>query len=217
MAARLAEPLPCIKSPAGTSKALCYDACKRCGWCGFRVADIVGGTDADLIAAARAGDRDAFAALLERHYDRIHGLAWQLTGSRTDADDIAQDVCCALVEKLGSYRGEAKFTTWLYGITFNACSDFRRRRRSFGAFTERLAVLVGLAAVPDGRDVYDAVWLKSAISRLKPALRDTVVLVAGQQLTHAEAAAILGISEATVSWRMHEVRRMLGTPSDQHE
>ena len=57
--------------------------------------------DSSLIAAAAAGDRDAFAALLERHYDRIHGLAWQLTGSRADADDIAQDVCCALVEKIG--------------------------------------------------------------------------------------------------------------------
>ena len=147
--------------------------------------------------------------MLERHYDRIHGLAWQLTGSRTDADDIAQDVCCILVEKLGSYRGEARFTTWLHGITFNACRDLRRRRSSLGAFTDRLAVLVGLAAMPDGHDPYDAVWLKSAIARLKPALRDTAVLVAGQQLTHAEAAEILGIAEATVAWRMHEVRRII--------
>lgn len=173
------------------------------------MADIGSDIDSSLIAAAIAGDRDAFAALLDRHYDRIHGLAWQLTGSRTDADDIAQDVCCILVEKLASYRGEARFTTWLYGITFNACRDLRRRRRSLGAFTDRLAVLVGLAAMPDGRDAYDAVWLKSAIARLKPALRDTAVLIAGQQLTHAEAAEILGIAEATVAWRMHEVRRIL--------
>ena len=172
-------------------------------------ADIGSDSDSGLIAAAVSGDREAFARLLERHYDRIHGLAWQLTGSRVDADDIAQDVCCTLVEKIGSYRGEARFTTWLHGITFNACRDWRRRRRSFGAFSERLAVLVGLAAVPDGRDAYDAVWLKSAIARLKPALRDTAVLVAGQQLTHAEAAAILGVAEATVAWRMHEVRRIL--------
>ena len=166
-------------------------------------------TDSSLIAAAVAGNRDAFAALLDRHYDRIHGLAWQLTGSRTDADDIAQEVCCTLVDKIGSFRGDARFTTWLYGITFNACRDLRRKRRSFGAFSERLAVLAGLAAVPDGRDAYDAIWLKSAIARLKPALRDTAVLVVGKQLTHAEAAAILGISEATVSWRMHELRRIL--------
>ena len=167
--------------------------------------------DAGLVKAAIAGDRDAFEALLRAHYDRVHGLAWQLTGSRADAEDVAQDVCCALVEKIGGYRGEAKFTTWLYGITFNACRDWRRRRRSFGAFSEKLAVLVGLAEQPDGRDLYDAVWIKSAIARLKPALRDTAVLVAGQQLTHAEAAEILGIAEATVAWRMHEVRRILAS------
>lgn len=171
----------------------------------------VSGSDSDssLVAAACAGDRDAFAALLERHYDRIHGLAWHFTGSRTDADDIAQDVCCILVEKIGSFRGEAQLTTWLCGITFNACRDWRRRRGSFRALTEKLTVLVGIAAVPDGRDLYDAIWLESAISRMKPALRDTAVLVAGQQLTHAEAADILGVAETTVSWRMHEVRRIL--------
>ena len=171
--------------------------------------------DSSLVAAASAGNRDAFASLLDRHYDRIHGLAWQLTGSRTDADDIAQEVCCALVEKIGSFRGEAKFTTWLCGITFNACRDLRRRRRSFLAFSERLAVLAGIAPAPDGRDLYDAIWIRSAIAKLKPALRDTAVLVAGQQLNHAEAAAILGIAEATVAWRMHEVRRLLSTDSSE--
>ncbi|HEV8408295.1 MAG TPA: RNA polymerase sigma factor [Sphingomicrobium sp.] len=87
-----------------------------------------GETDADLVAAAVAGSRAAFEGLLEAHYARIHGLAWRLTGSRADADDIAQDVCCTLVEKIGSFRGQAKFTTWLTGITFNACRDFRRRQ-----------------------------------------------------------------------------------------
>jgi RNA polymerase sigma-70 factor (ECF subfamily) len=167
-------------------------------------------SDADLVAASVAGDRHAFAALLERHYNRIHGLAWQLSGSRSDADDVAQDVCCALVEKIQSYRGEAKFTTWLYGVTVNACHDLRRRRKSLGGLTERLAVLAGLARGPDGRDLHDSMWLKSAIARLKPAYRDAVVLVAGQQLSHKEAAEILGVSEATVSWRMHEARLMLG-------
>jgi RNA polymerase sigma factor (sigma-70 family) len=162
-----------------------------------------------LVAAAVAGDRDAFGALLQRHYDRIHGLAWQLTGSRADADDIAQDVCCTLVERIAGFRGEARFTTWLCGIVVNACRDLRRRRRSFSGFTERLAVLTGLARGPDGRDLHDAIWVRSAIARLKPAYRDAVVLVAGQQLTHGEAAAILGVAESTVSWRMHEVRRLL--------
>jgi RNA polymerase sigma-70 factor (ECF subfamily) len=163
--------------------------------------------DTDLLAAAMGGSRDAFEALLRRHYDRIHGLAWQLTGSRTDADDVAQDVCCILVEKLGSFQGSAKFTTWLCGIVFNACRDLHRRRRSFRGLAERFAVIASLSHGPDGRDLHDAMWIKSAIARLKPVYRETAVLVAGQQLTHAEAAEILGVAETTISWRMHEIRR----------
>jgi RNA polymerase sigma factor (sigma-70 family) len=170
--------------------------------------------DAPLVIAAAAGDRDAFAALLDRHYDRIHALAWQLSGSRADAEDIAQDVCCALAEKIAGFRREAKFTTWLCGIVVNAARDFHRRRRSFRGLTERLAVVSGLTRAPDGRDLHDAMWVRSAVSRLKPAYRDAVVLVVGQQLSHAEAAEILGVAEATVSWRMHEARRLLATEAE---
>jgi len=162
-----------------------------------------------LVYAAVGGDRRAFETLLRHHYDRIHALAWQLTGSRADADDIAQEVCCTLVEKLHSFRGDAKFTTWLCGIVYNACRDMRRRRRSFSGMMERLTVVVGLAKPTDGRDLFDAVWLRSAIACLKPAYRDTAVLVVGQQLSHAEAAVLLGVSESTVAWRMHEIRRLL--------
>ncbi|HEX6218374.1 MAG TPA: sigma-70 family RNA polymerase sigma factor [Sphingomicrobium sp.] len=165
--------------------------------------------DGDLVAAAQAGDRAAFESLLRKHYDRIHGLAWLLTGTRADADDIAQDVCCALVDKIAGFRGEAKFTTWLCGITVNAAHDFHRRRRSLRGLAQKLGVLAGLSAPPDGRDAYDAIWVQSQLARLKPAYREAAVLVIGQQLTHAEAAEVLGIAEATVSWRMHEVRRLL--------
>lgn len=168
-----------------------------------------GDPDAELVSRAVAGDRDAFAALLERHYDRIHRLAWHLTGTRADAEDVAQDVCCTLVQRLGGFRGEAKFSTWLCGIVVNACRDLQRRRRSFAGLTERLAVFAGFARGPDGRDLHDAMWVRSAVARLPAAYREAVVLVAGQQLTHAEAAAILGVAEATVSWRMHEARRRL--------
>ena len=165
--------------------------------------------DAELVAAAVAGDRASFEALLRRHYDRIHGLAWHLTGSRADADDVAQDVCCALVENIAGFRGEARFSTWLCGITVNACRDLSRRRRSLRGLADRLTVLAGLAAPPDGRDAYDAVWIESRMARLKPAYREALSLVVGQQLTHAEAGAILGVAEATVSWRLHEARRIL--------
>ncbi len=168
-----------------------------------------GDPDAALVTAAQSGDRAAFSTLIERHYDRVHGFAWQLTGSRTDAEDIAQDVCCALVQRIGSFRGEARFSTWLCGIVFNACRDLRRKRRSFAGLTDRLAVLAGIGRGRDAVDLHDTMWIRSAVSRLPATYRETVVLVAGQQLTHAEAGAILGVTEATVSWRMHEARRRL--------
>jgi len=170
--------------------------------------------DADLLSAAIAGDRNAFAALLDRHYDRVHALAWQLTGARSDAEDVAQEVCCLLAERIAGFRGEARFSTWLTSIVVNACRDLRRRRRTFRGMTERLACVVGLARGPDGRDLVDAVWLQTAIGRLKPAFRETAVLVAGQQLTHAEAARVLGVAEATISWRMHKIRQQLGEGSE---
>ena len=165
--------------------------------------------DRDLVDRATDGDRDAFESLLRRHYDRIHRLAWRLTGSVSDAEDIAQEVCCTLVEKLASFKGQAKFSTWLMGIVVNACRDHRRRGLTLNRLRERLSVLAGLAAPPDGRDAYRRSWLASEIARLDPLLRDTVVLVVGEDLTHGEAARALGVAESTVSWRMHEARRQL--------
>jgi RNA polymerase sigma factor (sigma-70 family) len=165
--------------------------------------------DRDLVARACGGDRDAFETLLRQHYDRMHRVAWRLTGSGTDAEDIAQDVCCALVEKIASFKGEAKFTTWLTGIVVNACRDHRRRGLTSSRMRERLSVLAGLAARPDGRDCDRRIWLAGELGRLDPLVRATVVLVVGEDLTHAEAARALGVAESTVSWRMHEARRQL--------
>ena len=165
--------------------------------------------DRDLVDRAAGGDRDAFESLLRRHYDRIHRLAWRLTGSASDAEDMAQEVCCTLVEKLGSFKGEAKFSTWLMGIAVNACRDHRRRGVTLGRLRDRLSVLAGLAPPPDGRDAFRRSWLASELARLDPLLRDTVVLVVGEDLTHAEAARALGVAESTISWRMHEARRQL--------
>jgi RNA polymerase sigma-70 factor, ECF subfamily len=136
--------------------------------------------DRDLVDRAADGDRRAFECLLRQHYDRIHRVAWRLTGSRSHAEDIAQDVCCTLVEKIGSFKGESKFTTWLTGIVVNACRDHRRRGLTLLRLRERLSVLAGLAPPPDGRDAYRRSWLTSELARLDPLLRDTVVLVVGR-------------------------------------
>ena len=173
-----------------------------------------GATDDDLVSLATQGNRAAFEALLRRHYDLMHRVAWRMTGSQTDAQDICQDVCCALVERIASFRGEAKFTTWLVGIVRNACLDHHRRHSTLTRLKGHLTVLAGMATPPDGRDLFRRSWLASELARLSPLLRETVVLVVGEGMTHAEAAAALGVSESTISGRMHEVRRQTGLAKD---
>ena len=165
--------------------------------------------DLDLVARAAGGERAAFEALLRRHYDRIHRIAWRLTGSASDADDIAQEVSCALIEKLAGFRGEAMFTTWLFGIVVNACRDHRRRGQTLKRFRAGLSVLASLATAPDARDLYRRSWMASELSRLDASLRETIVLVVGEDMSHLEAAHALGVAESTVSWRMHEAKRRL--------
>jgi RNA polymerase sigma-70 factor, ECF subfamily len=164
--------------------------------------------DRDLVTRAVAGDRSAFEALLRRHYDDVNRVAWRVMGSRTDADDIAQEVCCTLVEKIGSFKGEAKFRTWLMGIVVNACRDHHRRRATWTRTKERLSVLISLDRPPDGRDIDRRLWLKTELAKLDGRLRETIVLV-GEGLTHEEAAHALGVAESTVSSRLYEARQKL--------
>jgi len=177
-------------------------------------AEVTEPPDGDLVGLATQGNRAAFEALLRRHYDLMHRVAWRMTGSQTDAQDICQDVCCALVERIASFRGEAKFTTWLIGIVRNACLDHHRRHSTLTRLKGHLAVLADMAAPPDGRDLFRRSWLASELARLSPLLRETVVLVVGEGMTHAEAAAALDVSESTISGRMHEVRRQVGLAKD---
>ena len=84
--------------------------------------------DRELARAAGRGDRAAFAALVERHYDFIYRVSWRLTGSRTEAEDIAQDVCARLGVAIRTYRADSAFTTWLYAIITNACVRAKKYR-----------------------------------------------------------------------------------------
>lgn len=166
-------------------------------------------SDETLATAAAGGDRSAFAALVERHYDRIYGLAYRLTGLSAEAQDLAQDICAALPAKLHNWRGEARFTTWLYRVVVNAVHDQRRRqatrvRASTGWGDWEIARQDEIATQ---REVQD--WLASAMTRLPPELRDTVALVLGEEMTQAETGAVLGVSEGTIAWRMSEVKKRL--------
>ena len=91
--------------------------------------------DNALAMAAGGGDRAAFAALIDRHYDRIFRFAWRLTGAADQAEDLAQDVSILLARRIRQFRGDAKFTTWLYQVTLNAARDAGRRNATRGKAT----------------------------------------------------------------------------------
>jgi len=84
-------------------------------------------SDEILAEQSANGDGAAFSTLLARHYDGLFRLAFRLTGARDQAEDLTQDICAALPSKLAGFRGEAKFTTWLWRVAVNAAHDRRRR------------------------------------------------------------------------------------------
>lgn len=166
-------------------------------------------TDGELACRACGGNRGAFALLIERHYDRIYRVAARVLGDALGAQDVTQDVCIGLVTRLSSYRGDSRFTTWLYRVVVNTALDAVRRdatrRRSERGHAEEAA-----SAHADSVERSEQLaWLRQVLRRLPEALRATAVLVLEEGLSHAETGTVLGVSEATVSWRMHQIRNRL--------
>lgn len=166
-------------------------------------------TDETLALRAAAGDRDAFAALLERHYERIYRVGARVLGDADEAADLAQEVCVVLPARLSSFRGESHLTTWLYRVVVNAARDALRRKAARQRGERGYAEVEALLRIEDGARACEASWLQRTLERLPDDLRMTVLLVLDEDLRHAEAGAVLGVSESTVSWRMHEVRKRL--------
>ena len=166
-------------------------------------------SDEFLVGRAVAGEEHAFARLVERHYAMIFRVAWRWCGERTDAEDVAQEVCIKLARKLPSFRGEAAFTSWLTRMTINAAKDQLRERARREKDVSALAFVDELA-VEDTRACEDqshALW--RAVRALPPRQRDAVLLVYGEGMKHVEAAKVLGCRESTLSWHVHEARRAL--------
>ena len=165
--------------------------------------------DRELALAAASGDRAAFAALLDHHYDGLFRLCFRLTGRRETAEDLTQDICLALPAKLQNFRGEAKLTTWLYRVAVNAAHDRRRRAATRVKSAEGWGHWEANRRAVAEHATENLEWLQRAMGTLPEQLRDTAALVLGDEMTHAEAAQVLGISEGTVSWRLSEIRKRL--------
>ena len=170
--------------------------------------------DSELAAAAIAGDREAFRRLVERHYDMIYRVAYRYVGSAADAEDIAQDVCVTLATKLARFNNRSRFSTWLVSIVINRCRDSHRRRKSSQALAEKYVALREAEDADQADADKRTDWLKTALQSLEPSFRETVLLILGEDLSHAEAAKILGCAESTVSWRVHMARKHLKARTD---
>jgi RNA polymerase sigma factor (sigma-70 family) len=162
-----------------------------------------------LVRRAQNGDGEAFAELIEEQYDRIFRTAWRWCGNAPDAEDIAQDVCVRLGEALGSFDGRSAFSSWVYRITINKVRDSQRAGRRRNAHADAYAEIAPTEEAASQEDAATNRELWCAVRRLPAKQRDAVLLVYAEDLSHAQAAEIMGIKEATVSFHVHEARKTL--------
>jgi RNA polymerase sigma-70 factor (ECF subfamily) len=166
---------------------------------------MTGMDDEKLIRRAQAGDATSFAELLDLHYDTIYRFAWKWCRHPANAEDIAQQSCIKLASSLTQFRFQAAFSSWLYRLVISCAQDWQRgqQRHDHEAMPDD---------EPDGAadQAEDHVYLAQLLGQLDElgeGMKETVLLVHAEGMSHAEAGEILGVSESTVSWRLHTVRK----------
>jgi RNA polymerase sigma-70 factor, ECF subfamily len=159
-----------------------------------------------LIRRAQGGDIASFSELLDLHYGTIYRIAWKWCGHRTNAEDITQQSCIKLASSLAQYRFQAAFTSWLYQLVISCARDWQRaqQRHQHDSLPEE--------EPPDGvtgrpEDYIYLVQLLDRLDQVGEGMKETALLVHGEGLSHAEAGQILGVSESTISWRIHAIRK----------
>lgn len=180
---------------------------------GWRGADRISLADHELVRHARTGDADAFEELVRRHAGTIYRLLVRLLGDPTAAEDVAQETFIAAWRSLPRFRGEAKFSTWLFRIAMNKGNSFigREARRCTLPLDEIVDQVPDLGAVPS--ELVEAAELEAELERLiaelPPPYRAAVVLRDIEGLANEEAAAVLGIGVRNFKSRLHRGRMVL--------
>lgn len=163
-----------------------------------------------LVKQAQAGDREAFAMLVKRHYGMMFKTAWHYCGDRDEAADIAQEASIRLAKGLDGFRFESAFTTWLYRLVLNIAKDyFRAKTRRDGPIQEISGDNYASAALSPEQKLAEK-DVQKAVGNLPDDLKDSVILCYWRGLSHKEASVVLQCSEGTISWRLHEARKKLG-------
>ncbi|MEJ2603923.1 MAG: sigma-70 family RNA polymerase sigma factor [Gammaproteobacteria bacterium] len=155
------------------------------------------------VRRARKGDRRAFEQLYREHVGQVYGLCLRMTGEPAEAEDCAQEAFIQAWRKLGQFRGDAAFGTWLHRIAVNAVLARRRRAKPEDPLDERAELRAVPESASDQRD------LETAIASLPEGARHVFVLHAVYGYTHDEAAGMLGIASGTSKAQLHRARTLL--------
>lgn len=167
---------------------------------------------ADVLARAKAGDRQAFTEVV-RHYDhRLRALACRLLGDRTAMDDALQEAYVKAYRALPGFREDAGLGTWLYRITYRACVDLQRRESRHQTDTTEWAPPMAGATGPAADPAATAASrtdLQRALAALPVDQRAAVLLVDAEGLDYDAAAAVLGVAPGTIASRLSRARAAL--------
>ena len=170
-------------------------------------------TDYELAQSASTGDLSAFELLYERHNRRVYSICLRMTQNASEAEDLAQEVFIQLFRKIGSFRGESAFTTWLHRLTVNqVLMHFRKRGVRMEQTTEDGETPIQVVAGTENplqMPVVDRIALDKAISQLPPGYRTVFILHDVEGHEHEEIARMLGCSVGTSKSQLHKARMKL--------
>jgi RNA polymerase sigma-70 factor, ECF subfamily len=177
-------------------------------------------TDPEVLRLAQSGDQHAFGQLMRAHYEMVFRLVYSIVRNEQDARDVCQEVWITLWKQLASFRGDAKFSTWLHPIAVRRAIDhLRKRRRWYDRFLPFSSADDSVASVPEPATSSDAradleqgersARLHRAIEALPAKLRAVLALREIQGLSYDEIARTTGVPTGTVMSRLYHARRQL--------
>jgi RNA polymerase sigma-70 factor, ECF subfamily len=164
--------------------------------------------DGDRVRRAAEGDVEAYEMLYRQHVGRVHALCLRMTRDRSEAEELTQETFIRVWERLGSFREESAFSTWLHRVAVNVVvGELRRRGRWRERFLAQDATELGVAspAFAPGSDLD----LERAIAGLSPQARLVFLLHDVEGYKHAEIAELTGLAVGTSKAHLHRARRLL--------
>lgn len=174
------------------------------------LADTSSSSDLVLAQSATRGNMAAFEELYNRHHRRVYSLCLRMLQNAAEAEDLTQEVFIQLYRKIGSFRGDSAFTTWLHRLTVNqVLMHFRKRTVKFEKTTEEGETPVQIVAGTENQakmPIVDKIALESAIAQLPNGYKNVFVLHDVEGYEHEEVAKILGCSVGTSKSQLHKAR-----------